>query len=235
MRIILVDAHQMFREALEIALAEEKQIAVSGVATGREALEVLETHAADLIVTAISLGDTDGISLSREIKRRAIKVPVLILTMHNAPAFVRAAFKVGAQGYALKQQPLDEVLDAITTVAAGRRYVAPTLSSIFPTGSDDMSEETGLLDALSMREREVFSLVVQGQPSRDIARRLSISLKTVETHRSHINRKLGAHSSADLVRLAAITGLLGEDFGPSARARSWRAGHGVHTTNSPTH
>jgi two-component system, NarL family, response regulator NreC len=209
MKVILVDDHQAFRESLRVALSQHPDIEVLGDAsTGREACALMERLHPDLAVLDLTLPDTDGISLVRELRRRGFATPVMILTMHHTPLFVRDALEAGAQGYALKEQPLVEVIEAMHAVAKGARYLPPSVGAL-PEGAGRKGEGLGGLDTLSKREREIFSLVVQGRASTEIAKLLSISLKTVETHRSHINRKLGVHSGAELVRLAAVTGLLG--------------------------
>jgi DNA-binding NarL/FixJ family response regulator len=129
---------------------------------------------------------------------------VLVLTMHRTPDHVVRAFAAGASGYALKEQDALEVIDAIRAVAAGRRYLAPAIRPGVLEGADHQSH----LEELTVREREVFDLILQSRSNRDIAGYLCISVKTVETHRAAINRKLGAHSTADLVRIAARLGLI---------------------------
>jgi DNA-binding NarL/FixJ family response regulator len=209
MRIILVDDHQSFRESLRLALSQHDDITVlADAATGREACALVEKHQPDLAVLDLTLPDTDGISLVRELRRRGFSTPVLILTMHQTPLFVRDALEAGAHGYALKEQPLSEVIEAMRAVSNGVRYLPPSVGAL-PDGPGRKGASFGGLESLSRREREIFALVVQGRASTEIARLLSISLKTVETHRSHINRKLGVHSGAELVRLAAVAGLLG--------------------------
>lgn len=130
--------------------------------------------------------------------------------------FVREALDAGALAYVLKNQPLSEVLEAFSLAARGLRYLAPRLSldgqkeSGAPSEAD--SAPGGVLGRLSKREREVFNQILRGAAnSREIARSLCISLKTVETHRSHVNRKLDVHSPAELIRVAALAGLLRTD------------------------
>src|SRR4051794_38231096 len=214
MRVILVDDHRSFRESLRVALTQQPDITVvADAGSGREAVSLVEQHRPDLLVLDLTLQDTDGISMVRELRRRGLAIPVLLLTMHQTPLFVRDALEAGASGYALKEQPLAEVIEAMRTVSGGGRYLPTSMGAIpTPTGRKGAPGQGGL-ESLSRREREIFSLVVQGRASTEIARSLNISLKTVETHRSHINRKLGVHSGADLVRLAAVTGLLGVTSG----------------------
>jgi two-component system response regulator NreC len=208
MRVLIVDDHQSFRESFRLALELEADITVVGdAATGRDACHLAEKHRPDLIILDLTLPDTDGVSLIRELRRRGSSAPVMILTMHHTPLFMRDALEAGAQGYALKEQPLAEVITAMRRVASGERYL-PSSAGALPEPARK-GASFGALENLSRREREIFSLVVQGRASTEIAKLLSISLKTVETHRSHINRKLGVHSGAELVRLAAVSGLLG--------------------------
>jgi DNA-binding NarL/FixJ family response regulator len=202
MRVLLVDDHNVFRESLRIALADQACIDVIGEAsTGRDALALASQQAADLLVVDLMLGDGDAMALTRELRRQRVMTRVLVLSMHDSRAFVHQAFQAGAQGYALKAQPLAEVIEGMRVVESGGRYLAPSLADLPAMPQKDR-------DLLSGREREIFTLIVQGHSSVDIAASLSISLKTVETHRSHINKKLGVRSPAELIRLAALQGLL---------------------------
>jgi DNA-binding NarL/FixJ family response regulator len=217
MRVTLLDDHQTFRESLRIALWHEASIKVVGESeSARKVVSILETERPDLLVADLMLEDTDGISMARDLGRRGIATPVMILTAHSNALFVRDAFDAGVQGYALKEQPLTEIVEAMRKSAAGERYLSPRLGSLpaprarVPQNSSGTSSDgvAAGIDQLSRREREIFCLIIQGTSSRDIAQSLCISLKTVETHRSHINRKLGVHSPAELIRLAALKGLL---------------------------
>jgi DNA-binding NarL/FixJ family response regulator len=142
---------------------------------------------------------------------------MLILTNHTSTLFVNDAFRAGAHGYALKEQPLNEIIEAMRLVRSGERYMSPLLQQVRTPGAARPGPDLGAtsggggafgVEKLSAREREVFCQILQGVSSRDIARALCISLKTVETHRLHINRKLGVHSPAELIRLAALAGLV---------------------------
>jgi two-component system response regulator NreC len=212
MRVILVDDHLTFRESFRIALWHEASINVVGEAsTARQLYPLVEAEKPDLIVADLMLNDTDGISITRELARRGSGSRILILTMHANALFVRDAFDAGVNGYALKEQPLAEIIDAMKVAVTGDRYLSPMLGPIPLPRVRNVSAERQPnvgLDQLSRREREIFGRIIQGLSSRDIAESLCISLKTVETHRSHINRKLGVHSPAELIRLAALKGLL---------------------------
>lgn len=222
MRVVLVDDHQAFRESFRIALWHEASIGVAGEASGaRQVYPMVEQEKPDLVVADLMLKDTDGISVARELSRRGLQTRMMILTMHTNALFVRDAFEAGVQAYALKEQPLAEIIEAMRVASTGERYLSPRLGQIpLPrarTGAADRGTFAGL-DQLSRREREIFCRIIQGLSSRDIATSLCISLKTVETHRSHINRKLGVHSPAELIRLAALKGLLAGQPGRDATA-----------------
>ncbi len=209
MRIVLIDEHQSYREALRIALWQEARIFVSAHGDSvRPLYPLIENQHPDLVVLDVIVKDTDAISAVRELHRRGCAPRTLILTSQSNTAFVRDAFRAGADGYAFKSQPLDEVMDAMRTTAAGERYLSPQLPpSEAIDGPVDLAAPVGL-EKLSAREREVFCRIIQGDSTRAIASALCISLKTVETHRLHINRKLGMHSPGQLIRYAAVSGLM---------------------------
>jgi len=212
--VLLVDDHHLFREGLALLLGSQAQIELAGgAATAREACALVEKLEPDVVILDMTLPDSDGIATTREILRRRPQTHVLMLTMHATEFFVRKALEAGALGYALKTQSATELVQAIEAVGAGNVYLAPEI----PTGSDPVAPRQGAngatgssnpLDDLSPREREVFDLVMRGLSNHQVARNLCISVKTVETHRTHINRKLGVHSTGQLIRLAALQGLV---------------------------
>lgn len=204
LRIVLVDDHVVFLEALTVALAQEEGLAVVGHAhEARTALRVVEETKPDVAVLDITLRGPSGLSLAREILRGHRRTRCLMLTMHTAPTSVAAAIAAGAAGYASKASPIGEVVRAIRLVAAGERYLAPQVA-------DELPDEVGLrgVASLSNREKDVFDLAVNLYPNKEIAKHLCISVKTVETHRIAINRKLAVHSPSELVLYAAMHGLL---------------------------
>jgi DNA-binding NarL/FixJ family response regulator len=213
MRVVLVDDQQSFRDSLKIALWHEARITVVAHGnTARQLYPVIDEQKPDLVISDLILRDTDGISAVRELQRRGSQTRMLILTNHTNSLFVNDAFRAGAHGYALKDQPLADIIEAMKLVRSGEKYVSPMLQqAIRPTSARPASDSGPTafgVEKLSAREREVFCQILQGVSSRDIARALCISLKTVETHRLHINRKLGVHSPAELIRLAALAGLV---------------------------
>jgi DNA-binding NarL/FixJ family response regulator len=211
---VLVDDHDLFRAGLRALLQATSDIAVVGEArTAREAYAVVDETEPTLVVVDVSLGPTDGVAVARELMRRRAACHILMLTMHAVPDCVVRSLQAGALGYALKDEPAEATLRAVRTTAAGARYLSPRLPvaeieaqllgrrSVNPPGALP-------LDRLSQRERELFAMIVRGLSNRQIATELCISVKTVETHRAHINRKLGVHSGVELVRLAALYGVV---------------------------
>ena len=208
-RIVLVDDHQLFRAGLRSLLAAEPAFSVVAEAgDAREAYLQIEAVEHDLVVVDVTLPGSNGIALIRELKRRLQRRPVLVLTMHQHADFVADAFAAGANGYALKLQSESEIFEAIRVTAGGGRYVAPALVDL--VRSSEASPQRSVLGHLSAREREIFDLVVRGYSNAAISEELSISVKTVETHRANINRKLAVHSSTQLLRFAALRGLVSE-------------------------
>ncbi len=206
-RLVIVDDHELFREGLRelLAHADDLEVVAMG-ASVRDAIRLVERHHPDVLLLDIGLEESSGLSALPELRRMDRTLRVLMLTMHSAHDYVVEAFDGGALGYAVKDQPISELLTAIRTVAGGRRYLAPRVERALSAAP--YAEDPRPMTALSPRELEIFDLAVRGFSSDAIAHTLCISVKTVQTHRTHINRKLGVHSSAELVRYAARHGLL---------------------------
>ena len=212
-KVALVDDHRLFREGLRALLAAQPDLQVVGeAAEPTQACALVDAEDPDLVVVDVLLGADSGVALTRELLRRSPRRRVLMLSMLLDEEHAAEALEVGALGYAGKAQSLEEVLDAIRTVAGGRVYVPSVLSRFVVQDylrlrRGDEKVETPL-GRLTRREREVFDLIVAGGTTSNIAERLEISHRTVETHRSRILHKLKARSAADLVRLAARLKLL---------------------------
>lgn len=210
LRLVIIDDHGVFRDALCAALAQH-DVKVVGVASdARAGYDVVAATDPDVVLLDVSLPGLDGVGATRELLRRSRRLKVLLLSAHDRTDLVVGGFQAGAHGYALKHQPLVEVVDAIRQVAEGRTYLAPSLPRSLAEARWRRADQVGDVDPLFMlstREKEIFQLVVRGLSNEGIAAELCISVKTVETHRAHINRKLGAHNPADLVRFAASRGI----------------------------
>jgi two-component system response regulator NreC len=212
-RLILVDDHQLFRDGLRAILGTYSDIQVVGEASdARSALDLVDTVPFDLSILDITLPGPNGLALLRELKRRNVTQPALILSMHQQADMVADAFAAGAVGYALKHQSEVELVEAVRAAAHRIIYLAPQLSrDLLPGAGASLPPDAslhGVLALLSSREREIFDLIVRGYTNADIAKQLFISIKTVETHRTRIMRKLDVHSVGELIRLAARHGFL---------------------------
>ncbi|MFT3765007.1 MAG: response regulator transcription factor [Minicystis sp.] len=206
LRVAVVDDHLLFRQGLSAILATQPDMIV--VAGASDARALADTDLApDVVIVDVGLHQKCGAAATREVLRRYRNCRVLALAGVSDEGLAARTFAAGAAGYALKDQDAADVIAAIRAVAGGARYVAPGLSAALPAEGRPAAKAGGIED-LTPREHEVFNLVVQGRSNRGIAERLHISIKTVEAHRSAINRKLSAHSTADLVRIAARHGLL---------------------------
>lgn len=209
-RILLVDDHRLFRDGLRAILALHGDVEVVGEADdARSAAQLAETVEHDLVIVDVTLPGPNGLALVRELKRQHHTTPILILTMHQHADIVADALAAGATGYALKHQSEAELLEAVRATAARQRYLAPQIAaSVDDSAVGSRKRAAGILAQLSSREREIFDLMVRGSSNGDIAAQLFISIKTVETHRTRIMKKLGVHSLGELIRLAARHGLL---------------------------
>lgn len=216
-RVLLVDDHQLLRETLRWRLTGDPEIEVVGEAPGAyEAWRLADALRPQVILLDVTLPGTSGLAAAAELLRRDRRRLILFLSMHSDVATIARAIGVGGRGYCVKDQPFDAVRAAILAVARGEEVLPPgvrraeieeRLASGDPARSPRSLDE-GPLGALTAREKEVFGLLAQGITNHAIAGQLRISVNTVETHRAHILKKLGAHSLSDIVRVAARHGLL---------------------------
>jgi len=211
LRVALIDDHLLFRDAFRALVSHDQELEIVAESNdGREIGQVYENAKPDVVVLDIALPGADGIALAGELTSRFAGSKILVLTAHAAHDHVARAFAAGVRGYALKSEPARSILAAVKEVAKGASYLAPELpaSLLSSRQHPPRSRSSGRLDALSSRERQIFDLIVQGHSNSSIANELLISVKTVETHRSNINRKLSLHSSVELLRFAALQGLV---------------------------
>src|SRR3954468_3575190 len=214
LRVALVDDHLLFREGLRAMLAHSPDLEIVAEASNaQEAIPAVRASHPEVVVLDVMLPGMSGIGIARELLREDPNRRVLALSMVADEAHVADALQAGMLGYACKAQSAAEVVEAIRTVARGETYLAPQVSGFVVSdyrrlrGGGDSATRLPIA-SLTAREREIFELCIQGMPTAEIARQLSISPSTVETHRGRILRKLNAHSAVDLVRLAARWGLL---------------------------
>ena len=221
MKLVLVDGSTIFRMGLRALFTGPGAGDLSVVGEcgdGAQGSALAAALQPDVVVTELHLPDRNGIALTRELARTAPSVHVLVLAAHAPEAIVHQALGAGAAGYVLKGQPPEEVLAAVRAVARGELVLPPGVSAPPPrpvSRSDRNRTALHSIERLSQREREIFDLVVWGASNKQIAGRLGISIKTVETHRGHINGKLRVHTSADIVRLASLWGMITTTSAPA--------------------
>jgi DNA-binding NarL/FixJ family response regulator len=211
-RILIVEDHEMVRDAIASLLGEVPDMEVVATACNiRDALRLLDKHRPDVVLADLALDDGSGTELVRALGRGRSRRRLLILTGLRDAFAARDALARGAAGYMLKSQRPSDLLQAIRTVAVGNTYIAPEIVTKLATqhsaAAGQASDSPAGLAALSHREHEIFRQIVAGYGSKDISQRLSVSLKTVETHRTSINRKLAVQTTADLIRCALAHGV----------------------------
>jgi DNA-binding NarL/FixJ family response regulator len=203
-RVLLVDDHPLFRLGIATMLERQPDFEVVGQASSAaEALEIFDRVPTDLIVVDILLGSSTGIGLVRElVRRRATRV--LGLSVLDEPVRIAELLRAGALGFANKTQAFDQILDALRATVAGTAYIAPAIRAEVErlAGGEKLP-----LEQLTRREYEVLSLLARGISNHAIGEQLAIRPRTAETHRQRIMKKLGTHSLAELVRLAARWGV----------------------------
>ena len=212
-RIVLVEDHAIIREGLHSLFSAERDFEVVAEAEeGRSALRLVENLRPDLVVTDLSMPQMDGIDMIASLKKQNPKIRVIALTVHRNDEYVLAALKAGADGYILKEANYSELITAARTVLKGKHYLSPEISGNliqgYLEGKGQPRRGKSPWEMLSRREREIVALIAEGQTNKQIADRLCISVKTVETHRYKIMSKLNVHNAAALIAVAMERGLI---------------------------
>ena len=209
-KIILADDHKIIREGLRSLL--EKQLDMEVIAEAHDGLttvHLVQKLLPDIVIMDIGMPDMNGIEATRQIMTETKGVKVIALSMHSDRRFVLQMLKVGASGYLLKDSAFEELISAIHTVMANQPYLSPKITDVvvkeylhgFP------KKESTVFTILTAREREVLQLLAEGKTTKQIASALYISVKTIETHRQQIMKKLNMHSIAELTKYAIREGL----------------------------
>ena len=209
--LLLADDHQVVRQGLRALLEAEPDFRVVGEASdGLEVPDLVERLKPNVLVVDLMMPGLNGLEVMRQVSRRTPQTRVVILSMHSNEAYVLEALRNGAAGYILKDSSAADLAHAVREVAAGRRYLSPPLSDRAIEVYRQKAKEAALdrYETLTTREREVLHLAAEGHGNPEIAARLSISPRTVETHRAHLLRKLGLHTQTDLVRYALRRGIV---------------------------
>jgi DNA-binding NarL/FixJ family response regulator len=210
-RILLADDHAIVRQGLRALLSNVHDIEVVAEAEdGREALEKAERHKPDVIIMDFAMPGLNGLEGTRRIANHLPSAKVLVLTMHNNEEYILQCLKAGAAGYLLKDAIADELIEAVRTIMTHKRFISPSLSAEtleYYINRLDAGKLASPLESLTAREREVLQLIAEGHTNKKIASMLSISVKTVETHRAHLMDKLNIHDQAGLIRFAIQHGI----------------------------
>jgi len=207
-RIFLVDDHQLVRDGIKALLIGAENIEIIGEAsTGKEFFEKLSANRPDILILDISLPDASGIDITRRISSEYPEIKVLILSMYTNEDFVINSVKAGARGYLPKNTSREELLEAIHTVYGGEEFFAASISKIIlKSYLRNAREDEPFLQqrtaSLTSREIEILRLFAEGHINKEISDKLDISIRTVETHKNHIMKKLELKSTVELIKFA---------------------------------
>jgi DNA-binding NarL/FixJ family response regulator len=219
-RILLADDHRIVRQGLRGLLERDETMTVVGEAgDGREAVAKAGELLPDVVLMDVTMPELNGLDATQKIRQQFPAVKVIGLSLHRDARQVAAMFKAGASGYLLKSQPFEELVGAIRTVLSGRTYISPLVANTdvlaqppgvaAPGGRAEAGDRAGpgVFVVLTPREREVLQLLSEGRATKEVAAVLTVSVKTVETHRRQLMEKLQLHSIAELTKYAIREGL----------------------------
>ena len=209
-KVLIADDHQIVREGLRSMLEKEPGIIVVGEAEeGRTTLRLARELTPDVIIMDVAMPDLNGIEATRQIVAEFPAIKVIALSMHDDRRFVLHMIKAGAKGYLLKDSAFKDLAKAIRVVVANKTYLSSEIADIVVKDylATTASEESSAFSLLSPREREVLQLIAEGKTSNQVAENLHVSIKTVETHRAQLLRKLKVKSVAELTKFAIREGL----------------------------
>ena len=199
-RLVIVDDHPLVRDGLRARLSVVSGLQVVGeAASGAEALLLADACAPDLMLVDVGMRGMNGIELANTLRLRHPAIRILMLSMYDNREYVLSAVRAGARGYVLKESPTQEILAAIAAVWAGGNYFSAQVSSL-------MAQENVSSPQLTAREHEILLLLAHGSSNKLVARQLEISVRTVETHRLSLRRKLGVDSASELLKIAVNHG-----------------------------
>jgi DNA-binding NarL/FixJ family response regulator len=210
-RLVLADDHAMMREGLKALIAKESGLEVVGEAdNGKATLELARKVGPHIVVMDVAMPDMNGIEATRKLLKASPNVKVVALSGHANREFVREMLKAGASAYVLKSRAYEELVRAIREVVKGKKYLSPDIAQGVVDEYVEMSSSVSaqpVFVVLTDREREALQLIAEGKSTKDVAVALSVSVKTVETHRHNIMDKLNLHSVAELTKYAIREGI----------------------------
>ena len=209
-RILLVDDHKILREGIRSLVKEYDDMEVVGEASdGKEAIRMTQELSPHIVILDISMPDMNGIDAARRIHKEAPNTKIIALSMHYDKQFISEMFKAGASGYLIKDTAFDELEHAVRVVMDGKTYINPQVASLVVESLVSQMTPSGpsSFSMLTEREREVLQLIAEGKSTRQIASELSVSAKTVESHRRQVMGKLNIRNVAELTKYAIREGL----------------------------
>ena len=211
-KVVVADDHAIVREGVRMILAREQDIEVVGEAgDGQQALDLVASLRPQVVIMDISMPGMGGIEATQRVKTKHPEVQVLALTMHEDETYVFQLLRAGAAGYVLKRAAAQALVQAVRAAAKGEAFLYPSIARKVVEDylrRVETGEERERYDGLTTREKEILTLIAQGLSNQQIAEKLYISIKTVQTHRAHILEKLGLHDRTELVRYAIRKGLI---------------------------
>ncbi len=214
-RVLVVDDHPVVRRGLMTCLAGRPSLTVVGeAADGEEALQRVAELRPDIVLADINMPRMDGVRFTEELRRTSPEVRVVILSVHQKAEYVQRVIRAGARGYVLKDTSPDELVQVLESVHAGNIYYSPQVAQTALTRMVATGGTTPNAGWISRREREVLVKIASGLSNKEIAAKLGVSVRTIETHRERIMRKLNLHSVAALTRFAIAEGLVSLDGEP---------------------
>jgi DNA-binding NarL/FixJ family response regulator len=213
-RIILADDHQITRQGLRSLLEKQSDMEVIAEAQqGRTAIELVRKLSPHVVIMDVSMPDLNGMEAAKQISGEMPDVKIIALSMHSDSLFVTEMLKSGASGYLLKDCAFEELVQAIRTITSGKTYLSPSISGVVVSDYVHRLSKPGshIPEVLTTREREVLQLIAEGKSTKQVALKLHISTKTVETHRRQMMDKLDIHSVAELTKYAIRKGFTSLD------------------------
>ena len=208
-KVLIADDHPLFRKGLSSLITEEPDYELVGEASnGMEAVDKAWELKPDIVIMDIVMPEMDGMLATEHIKKRLPDTKIIIISMHQQKEYALRLYRIGADGYVLKDFVAEELLDALKSVSEGNRYVCPSVADYFVEEYINLAKEqdNDLFGLLTLREKEVLGFIIGGKTNKDISEKLNVSLDTVKSHRNSLMHKLKVHDVASLTKLAVQKG-----------------------------
>jgi len=212
MRVVIADDHPIFLDGLKILIDAQSDLEViAAVESGERAIEAVKEQQPEILISDISMRGISGIEAAREVRSLNASIKILMLSIYADRGHVLAALNAGANGYLLKDSACDELVNAVRVLASDKAYLSPAIAHHVVTAVNGGASDKDGVSRLTKRELEVLRMIVDGGSTKMIARKLSLSAKTISTHRENLMQKLNIHSVAELTRFALREGLVLDD------------------------